>query len=303
MRVALLLVLVMVSAGQPAVAAPSPGGDTPLEPGAERPESFVEPRIVGGGGAGVGEYPYFVSVQTASTFEHFCGGSLVSATRVLTAAHCVDGASPSGLRVVIGRTSLFDTSQGIVRKVSGIAVHPDWSRDTLRHDVAILSLSTPVTNADNTSRGVEWLRLAEPAESDSFEAGDPVTIIGHGAVCANCFGSSQLLEASVPIVSDETMSSIYGFFHPPSMIGAGPMEGGTDSCFGDSGGPLLVPVDGIDIQVGDTSWGVGCAQPNHPGGYGEVWQGAMWDFVDANVARPPNDRFAAAQQLSGNAGS
>ncbi|MGH3372570.1 MAG: Calx-beta domain-containing protein [Nocardioidaceae bacterium] len=135
------------------------------------------------------------------------------------------------------------------------------------------------------------------------EAGEPLTIVGHGAVCSNCFGSAQLLEASVPIVSDETMSSIYGFFHAPSMIGAGPMEGGTDTCFGDSGGPLLVPVDGIDIQVGDTSWGVGCGQPDRPAGYGEVWQGAMRDFADANVPRPSNDRFAATQQLPGNAGS
>lgn len=284
-------------------AAPAPGfADSTDQPA--QSEVVVDPRVVGGGAAGVGEYPYFVSVQTSSTFEHFCGGSLISAARVLTAAHCVDTRTAGSVRVVIGRTSLFDTSQGIVRLVSAIDVHPDWSRSTLRYDTAVLTLASPVTNADNTARGIEWLRLAEGAESGQFEPGDPLWIIGHGATCESCFGSSTLLEASLPAVADETMSSIYGsFFDPATMTGAGPMEGGTDACFGDSGGPLLVPGGGIDIQVGSTSWGVGCARPDRPGGYGRVWDGSMRAFVDAHVPRPANDRFAAAEVLPGDSGS
>ena len=47
----------------------------------------------------------------------------------------------------------------------------------------------------------------------------------------------------------------------PGMVCAG--SPGQDSCTGDSGGPLLVG----GIQVGLSSWGVGCAEPHYPGVY------------------------------------
>ena len=85
------------------------------------------------------------------------------------------------------------------------------------------------------------------------------------------------------------------------MIGAGPLTGGQDTCQGDSGGPLIVPGAQAAL-VGDTSWGSGCARPNRPGIYGEVWQGALRTFVDANVTRPANDDFAG-QGIGGAGGT
>ena len=75
------------------------------------------------------------------------------------------------------------------------------------------------------------------------------------------------------------------------MIGAGPLAGGMDTCQGDSGGPLFI-AGGQARLVGDTSWGSGCAQPNKPGIYGEVYQGALRTFVNGLVGRPSNDNFA-----------
>ncbi|XP_046988944.1 mite allergen Eur m 3-like [Schistocerca americana] len=48
-------------------------------------------RIVGGQEAISGQFPYQVSLQYTELFtrSHMCGGSIISTTRVLTAAHCI----------------------------------------------------------------------------------------------------------------------------------------------------------------------------------------------------------------------
>jgi hypothetical protein len=244
--------------------------------------------IVGGTTAPTGAYPFFVSVQTSGG-SHFCGGTLVSSTRVLTAAHCVDGGvTAAGLRVVIGANKLSaPTPQGEIRNVSAIAINPAWNATTFENDVAILTLSSASTKA--------WSRLA--GAGDPTAAGNTVRAIGHGATSEGGSGSDDLLQVDLPIQSDATMSSssAYGSsFVGAVMLGAGPLTGGMDTCQGDSGGPLFIPGATQNALVGDTSWGTGCARPNRPGIYGEVFQGTMRTFVDNNVPRPVNDNFGGS---------
>lgn len=47
-------------------------------------------RIIGGVTAHKGDFPYAVSLQVSGGARHFCTGSLLDSTTVLTAAHCVD---------------------------------------------------------------------------------------------------------------------------------------------------------------------------------------------------------------------
>ena len=136
--------------------------------------------------------------------------------------------------------------------------------------------------------------MAEPV--DPVNPGNTVRAIGHGHTTQGGVASNDLRQVDLPIQSDATMSDpaqYGGSFHGAVMIGAGPLAGGMDTCQGDSGGPLFIPGGQVRL-VGDTSWGSGCAQPNKPGIYGEVYQGALRTFVNGLVGRPANDNFAGS---------
>lgn len=57
------------------------------------------------------------------------------------------------------------------------------------------------------------------------------------------------------------------------MFCAGYRDGYYDSCQGDSGGPI---VDAFNDLVGVVSWGIGCAEPGHPGVYASVYTLKGW---------------------------
>lgn len=93
---------------------------------------------MGGTPAALGEFPWQVSLQ--STYgAHFCGGSIIAPTKILTAAHCVE--SGSSFRVVSGT---IDHTKGQVHAVRSVRIHPNYSgqqKDAWRNDVAVVTVS------------------------------------------------------------------------------------------------------------------------------------------------------------------
>ena len=69
------------------------------------PPADVNQLIVGGEDAAVGDFPYIVSLQQSGS--HFCGGTLLNANTVLTAAHCSTGTSPSSVTIRAGSLVSF----------------------------------------------------------------------------------------------------------------------------------------------------------------------------------------------------
>jgi secreted trypsin-like serine protease len=240
-------------------------------------------RIVGGGPANSGEYPYFVALLRTdvggSPFDRqFCGGSLIAPDTVLTAAHCIV-LPASSIEVAIGRTDLDDASTGEVIAVTEAVVHPDFVSVEGGDDVALLRLES--------SSSAPTVSLAGPAEASLTRAGRPATVIGHGTTSSGGSGSPSLLEVSVPIQRDSYMARQYNSVGEPydatTMVGAGPQAGGQDSCQGDSGGPLLVFGPNGPRQMGIVSWGVGCAAAGLPGIYSEIYRGPLQEWVFANL--------------------
>ncbi|MFE0727330.1 S1 family peptidase [Streptomyces antibioticus] len=219
------------------------------------PTAVAAPQpIVGGTTTTTTAYPFMMQITDASQ-NQFCGGTLVSPTKVVTAAHCMVGESTSSVRVVGGRTYLNGTN-GTVSRVSRIWIHPNYTDATDGEDVAVLTLSTsmPYTTASYVTS----------SQTDLYAAGTTARVLGWGTTSQNGSSSNQLRTATVPIVSDSSCASSYGSdFVPSDMVCAGYSSGGVDTCQGDSGGPLLIG----GVLAGITSWGEGCAQAGHPGVY------------------------------------
>ena len=88
-----------------------------------------------------------------------------------------------------------------------------------------------------------------------------------------------LQSASIPIL--ETQKCMEPHIYGPDKLGsgmfcAGYLEGGVDSCQGDSGGGLMCWSRGRRLVVGLISWGYGCGKPNRPGVYTRVPDYAEW---------------------------
>ena len=141
-------------------------------------------------------------------------------------------------------------------KVAKEIPHPGYDGDVFK-DYMIVKLATEVTNPN-----VKMVGLAGDSTPVSF--GDPLTVVGFGAIYEDGPGSSILQEVTVDYTS---CNSAYGgdsSYDPDFMFCAGGTSaGGKDSCQGDSGGPIVDKKE--NIQLGVVSWGYGCAQPDIPG--------------------------------------
>lgn len=63
-------------------------------------DGFSSVQIIGGSSAGLGEFPFLVSLSQDG--KHLCGGALLDANTVLTAAHCSAFQAADAARVRAG---------------------------------------------------------------------------------------------------------------------------------------------------------------------------------------------------------
>ncbi|NWV84880.1 PRS55 protease, partial [Dasyornis broadbenti] len=87
-----------------------------------------------------GEFPWHVSIQSHG--KHICGGTIISALWILTAAHCFAEDLPPDLTVAVGGVDLSHPLEEL--KPDSLILHEEFNRTSLQHDIALILLSSPI---------------------------------------------------------------------------------------------------------------------------------------------------------------
>lgn len=300
------------------------------------PTPVVVSPIVNGNDSPAGGQPWIVALvvnaPTSAAIERrqFCGGTLIAATWVVTAAHCVEGRAAGTFDVIVGREDLAATD-GEVLAAAEIIVHPRYGEGRLGADIALLRLAQP-------SRAQPLHRATAAEESALF--GFPVKVYGWGYhtyrddyscklnfidtasnpsdywcevdVYARGVDRANMEEGTLQLFSHAACDARYreylvarGTPQPlpaapyfseevaPEVLCAWDPLDAQAPCLGDSGGPLVGRVNGSDVLVGVVSFAYvpDCAAQGQLGIHARISRHAA--FIDEVMARNPALGFAA----------
>jgi len=232
------------------------------------PAQVSEPGIFGGTEAEPGAWPWLAALvfsPEGDYYGHYCGGSLIDPEWVLTAAHCADNSYMSSVQVVMGKHEL-SAVDGEHISITEIILHPEWGGQIGNTDLALLHLSEPSTR---TVLPID-LVIDGKVEDRSSRA----TVIGWGL--SEDSYVDALRQVSLPFFQHNRCRQIYHnatgipLLVADGMVCAGYENGGKNTCFGDSGGPLMIPTTAAPgwKQVGVVSWGPAtCATASYPNVY------------------------------------
>ncbi|GBP49564.1 Trypsin CFT-1 [Eumeta japonica] len=196
----------------------------------------VDTRIVGGSLTTINAYPFGVSVLAGWDLVNYwqsCGGTILTTTAVLCAAHCFDANQVARYRVRVGST--FANSGGTVHNLRLIINHPNYNTWNFDNDISVLRTQTAITYIAGT------VAPASIAGSNYNLADNQVVwAIGWGRTSTNGPVSEQLRHVQIWTINQNTCRSRYaerGWAITDNMLCSGWLDvGGRDQCSQDSGG-------------------------------------------------------------------
>ncbi|XP_063911439.1 trypsin-1-like [Zophobas morio] len=248
-----------------------------------------EGKIVGGDTADRGEFPWLVSITRRG--GHFCGGTVISNRFILTAGHCLctgigtDTLKPNHIKVTIAQHDLTNKSSDAYEvTLKAVTVHPEYTCGNVKNDIAILEMDNRLVWSEFVSPAC---LVASSSEDDYTPIDDlPAVVAGWGWTHEDSSKGKRanvLQKAHVNVIGTEKCRQWYKSQGKKTKIQdtqicAGHEQGGVDSCWADSGGPLMIATGKVDqmMVVGIVSTGIGCARPFLPGLYTRISEYIPW---------------------------
>ncbi|XP_055389208.1 serine protease SP24D-like [Condylostylus longicornis] len=202
-------------------------------------------RIVGGWDALPQQFPHQISLRIRGS--HTCGGSIISPTWILTAAHCV-GNNVYDYTVVAGSNQL--SNGGVAITAKRIISHERYGN--FQNDVALIELSSPL----QYSSAIQPIKLARTKVPYNAQ----VTISGWGRIYTGGPIPENLkynyLQAVGTSCGGMNFAGLICLGHPSN----------NGACNGDSGGPAVYNNE----LVGIANFVVGGCGSTYPDGYASV---------------------------------
>ncbi|XP_072949817.1 transmembrane protease serine 9-like [Epargyreus clarus] len=237
-------------------------------------ERNEEPRVVGGTGSNMNAFPWIARLIYHKAFG--CGASLINDRYVITAAHCTKGFMWFLFRVTFGEHDRCAShNRPVTRHVVKMIAH-NFTLTELTNDIALLLLSAPL----DYSFTIRPVCLPKYTVPENLYTGVTTTVAGWGAVAETGKWSCLLMEAQLPVLSNEECQNTNynkSKIRDVMMCAGFPETAHKDACTGDSGGPLIMENDEHAYElIGIVSFGYGCARKGYPGVYARVTKYLEW---------------------------
>ena len=193
----------------------------------------------------------------------FCGGSLVTRSAFLTAAHCFIP-TPQGFPFVYCHPLDFDADFRHFLFVTQYITHPQYNPSDHDNDIAVVLLNKKATHDQMHDT---YCLFCGVSPSNLF------VTMGYGATYSGGQASPKLLEVDLKSVNCSDFDYTKRVDKNKQLCLYSPNK---DTCQGDSGGPVVAPVNGHFCLFGIVSYGYKCGQKDYPGVYTRVDYYSEW---------------------------
>ncbi|KAJ8720265.1 hypothetical protein PYW07_012308 [Mythimna separata] len=236
-------------------------------------ESSDAQRIIGGSTTTVLSVPYQAGlIMRVLIFTSVCGGTLISDTRVLTAAHCINDGNniAQSIQVILGANFLF--SGGTRLDTTNVVLFPGYNPWIAANDIAVVRIP-----GVTFSLTIQPIILPSGSEINSNYAGTNAVASGYGITGdGQSVSLTQTVKSvTLQVITNQVCANTYSVIQSHHLCTSG--AGGIGICGGDTGGPLVATVNNrrILIGVGSFTANSGC-QAGLPSGFTRVTSFINW---------------------------